>query len=134
MCIFQVATNVRGRGVLRLLLLQQQLRLLSIPALLLQLGILVFPLWQTPLLLCHLFEIVTFIVITQHIISSITIALGRYWYDSLNILCPKQKNHLFVSDYFIFIRTPWRHTSKRKHFSSISHGFVTHYVGYVYQC
>ena len=85
MFTFQVATNVRGRGVLRLLLLQQQLRLLSIPALFLQLSILVFPLWKTPSILCLSFEMVTFIAITHTIISSIAIASGRYCHDSLDI-------------------------------------------------
>ena len=82
---FQVATNVKGRGVLRLLLLQQQLRLLSIPALLLQLFMLAFPSWLLHFLLCISFDVVTLIVDAHQLISSITIATGRYFYGSPDI-------------------------------------------------
>ena len=74
----QVATDAKGRGVLRLLLLQQQLSLLSIPALCLQLVGLAFPSEQIPLLICVSYEIFCLVVITHHSISSIAIALGRY--------------------------------------------------------
>ena len=74
----QVATDAKGRGVLRLLLLQQQMSLLSIPALCLQLVGLAFPSEQIPLLICVSSEIFSYVVITHHSISSIAIALGRY--------------------------------------------------------
>ena len=78
---FQVATNAKGRGVLRLLLLQQQIRLFSIPGLCMQLGILAYPSWQRLSFICVSYEVVTYVVTFHHLISSIAIASGRYGHD-----------------------------------------------------
>ena len=74
----QIATGARGRGVLRLLLIRQQINLLCIPAICLQLCIVAFPSASLPPLLCLILEVLLLIVSTNGTIGHITIALGRY--------------------------------------------------------
>ena len=75
---FQVATNARGRGVQRLLLLAQRMNILGIPAL----AMLVFhgadPSESMSYVTCLLVRIVTIILATNHMLSQPTLALGRY--------------------------------------------------------
>ena len=72
----QIATGARGRGVLRLLLIQQQIKLLCIPAICLQLYIVAFPSASLPPLLCLILEVL--LLIENDTIGHITVALGRY--------------------------------------------------------
>ena len=74
---FQVASDARGRGVLRLLLRQQQINLLCIPALCLQVVLLTYPSTKMPPALCLSFDIAALLVCVNRIISIFTIALGR---------------------------------------------------------
>ena len=71
----QIATGARGRGVLRLLLIQQQIKLLCIPAICLQLYIVAFPSASLPPLLCLILEVL--LLIENDTIGHITVALGR---------------------------------------------------------
>ena len=74
---FQIATGARGRGVLRLLLIQQQINLFCIPAICLQLYIVAFPSVSLPPLLCFILEVLLLIVATNGTMGHITVALGR---------------------------------------------------------
>ena len=74
---FQIATGARGRGVLRLLLIQQQINLFCIPAICLQLYIVAFPSASLPPLLCFILEVLLLIVATNGTMGHITVALGR---------------------------------------------------------
>ena len=76
---FQIATGASGRGVLRLLLIQQQINLLCIPAICLQLYIVAFPSAILPSFLCLILEVLLLIVSTNGTIGHITVALGRYF-------------------------------------------------------
>ena len=76
-CNFQVASDARGRGVLRLLLLQQQVNLLGVPCICLQLVALAFPSAKRSLPLCFAFEIMAYLLTMHFNISSLAIALGR---------------------------------------------------------
>ena len=77
-CIhFQVATNAKGRGVLRLLLVQQQINLLCIPALCLQLFAMVNSSQQQPRVLCLILEILYNIVTVNRVVSDMAVSLGR---------------------------------------------------------
>ena len=75
---FQIATNARGRGVQRLLLLAQRINILGIPAL----AMLVFhaadPSESMSYVTCLLVRIVTIILETNRMLSEPTLALGRY--------------------------------------------------------
>ena len=75
---FQIATDDPGRGVLRLLLLQQQLNLLSIFALGIQLVAVLFPSMKMPLAVCFSFEIMSYAMGLHRNVSSLAIGLGRY--------------------------------------------------------
>ena len=76
---FQIATDARGRGVLRLLLIQQQTNILCIPALCLQLFIVAYPSRSIPIAmpLCLILEILFMVVSTNRIVAHLTLALGR---------------------------------------------------------
>ena len=74
---FQVASGARGRGVLRLLLVQQQIILFCIPAICLQLYIVVYPSAILPILPCLTLEILLMMVTTNGTIGHLTVALGR---------------------------------------------------------
>ena len=100
---FQIATGASGRGVLRLLLIQQQINLLCIPAICLQLYIVAFPSAILPSFLCLILEVLLLIVSTNGTIGHITVALGRY--------CPRMlddvklgKSILSFTGYFISIK------------------------------
>ena len=79
----QTATTARGRGVLRLLLIQQQTNLLCVPALCLQLFIIIYPSESTPLMLCLFLQVLFVIVQTNRGVSHLTMALERYKSKSL---------------------------------------------------
>ena len=74
----QIATNAKGRGVLRLLLKQYQMNLLCVPGLLLQLFMTAFSSKSMPTLLCFFFEVLFFIVLNNRVVSDLSVALGRY--------------------------------------------------------
>ena len=78
MYIFQIATNARGRGVLRLLLFGQRVNLLGIPALVILLFTEEDPSGSLPLMLCLFVRIVTIILGITRSVSDTTVALGRY--------------------------------------------------------
>ena len=75
---FQIATDSKGRGVLRILLIQQQMNLLCIPALCLQLIVVAYPSTNMPNLVCLLLEMLFMLVSTNRAISDLAVALGRY--------------------------------------------------------
>ena len=74
---FQVATDAKGRGVLRLLLLQQQINILEVPVICAQLALLAFPEWRAPVAFCTLFDIITRFTLMVRYMSNFAIALGR---------------------------------------------------------
>ena len=74
----QIATNAKGRGVLRLLLYHQQINLLCIPGIFLQILIVAFPSISMPSIVCYFLEILFLIVVTNRMVSDLTVALGRY--------------------------------------------------------
>ena len=75
---FQIATNAKGRGVLRLLLLQQQIKMLCVPALCLQIFIVAYPSMACHPLICLILEVVFLIVTTNRSVSTLSVAMGRY--------------------------------------------------------
>ena len=74
---FQVATDAKGRGVLRLLLLQQQINILEVPVICAQLALLAFPDWRAPVAFCTIFDIITRFTLMVRYMSNFAIALGR---------------------------------------------------------
>ena len=74
---FQVATDAKGRGVLRLLLLQQQINILEVPVICAQLALLAFPEWRAPVAFCTVFDIITRFTLMVRYMSNFAIALGR---------------------------------------------------------
>ena len=75
---FQVATNSRGRGVLRLILQQQQINILLVLVIATQLVILAFPTWKAPKTFCVSFDIILRFVLIVRYLFNFTIASGRY--------------------------------------------------------
>ena len=75
---FQIATNAKGRGVLRLLLKQHQVNLLCVGGLFLQLFMVVFSSKSMPPLICISYEVVFLVVYNNYIVSHFSVALGRY--------------------------------------------------------
>ena len=82
---FQVATNARGRGVLRLILQQQQMNLMLVPVKIFVIILLVLPAWEAPQALCIGFDILLRFALIVRYIFGFTIALGRY--RNFNLLC-----------------------------------------------
>ena len=74
---FQVATNARGRGVLRLILRQQQIALLGIPVICAHLLLLMFPTWKAPPLFCVCFHALDVSLLMNRYITNFAIAVGR---------------------------------------------------------
>ena len=74
---FQVATNKSGRGVLRLLLIQQQINLICIPAICLQLLLFANPSINVPQVICLSIEIMHMIVTLNRVLGDTIVALGR---------------------------------------------------------
>ena len=72
-----MATNVSGRGVLRLIWLQQIINLLSIPMITMELIILAHPTTKFPILFCMWFEFICVFTWANRHFSSLFIALGR---------------------------------------------------------
>ena len=72
----RVATDASGRGVLRLILLQQRLNLLSAILICMELLILAFPLGM-PSIFCVPFESAVWFILVNRQLSSICIGLGR---------------------------------------------------------
>ena len=72
----RVASDASGRGVLRLILLQQRLNLLSILIICMELLILHYP-EGMPKLFCLLFEGMVVFMLVNRQLSSICIGLGR---------------------------------------------------------
>ena len=78
----RVATNASGRGVLRLILLQQRLNLLSVPIICMELLILCYPSEKMPKLFCVSFEGMFGFMLVNRQLSSICIGLGRRVYNA----------------------------------------------------
>ena len=73
----RVATDASGRGVLRLIQLHQRLSILSVPAICVQLALLLVPELKLPSPLCMCFEgLLIFMRMNQHL-GSFAIATGR---------------------------------------------------------
>ena len=75
--LFQVATNQSGRGVLRLLLIQQQINMICVPAMCLQIFLFANLPIHTPQWLCLSKDIMWRIVALNRIINDAVIAVGR---------------------------------------------------------
>ena len=75
--LIQVATNQSGRGVLRLLLIQQQINMICVPAMCLQILLFAKLPIHTPQWLCLSNTIVWTIVALNRIISDAVVAVGR---------------------------------------------------------
>ena len=127
---FQTATTAKGRGVLRLLLLQQQMNIFCIPAICLQLFMITFPSSTMPLPLCVILEILFMTVVTNRSVSSLTVGLGRYStiMRYLKMWGQHKKKSLILSGYSICVRMTCSHISKKKSFSLALHGFILHYL------
>ena len=72
-----MATNVSGRGVLRLIWMQQMINLLSIPMITMELIILAHPTTKFHILFCMSFEFIGVFTWANRHFSSLVIALGR---------------------------------------------------------
>ena len=75
--LIQVATNQSGRGVLRLLLIQQQINMICVPAMCLQIFLFANLPIHTPQWLCMFDGIMWTIVALNRIISDAVVAVGR---------------------------------------------------------
>ena len=73
----RVSSNASGRGVLRLIKLNYCIRLLSIPALLIQLAILAMPMESMPSALCLYLEWTVGFMRVNHYLGGLAIALSR---------------------------------------------------------
>ena len=121
---FQIATNAKGRGVLRLLLLQQQIKMLCIPALCLQIFIAAYPSMACHPLICLILEIVFLIVTTNRSVSTLSVAMGRYiqcW-----VYVGRLMQWIIFPDCFISLRTRWSHSWRKRPSSRVLHGFILH--------
>ena len=116
--LIQVATNQSGRGVLRLLLIQQQINMICVPAMYLQIFLFANLPIHTPQWLCMFDGIMWTIVALNRIISDAVVAVGRYgekifqgmpYYDS-----SLPYNDCPLSDYFTSIKIPCHNLSKRQ--------------------
>ena len=72
-----MATNQSGRGVLRLLLIQQQINMICVPAMCLQIFLCANVPIHTPQWLCMFDGIMWTIVALNRIISDAVVAVGR---------------------------------------------------------
>jgi len=97
-----VASGAPGRGVLRLLLVQQQIILICIPAICLQLYIVVYPSAKLPTLPCITLEILLMTVTTNGTIGHLTVALGRLFYLY-------QDEVTFITEENFFMCLAWFH-------------------------
>ena len=79
----RVASNASGRGVLRLILLQQRLNLISIP--IIGMELLILSEKKMPKLLCIPFEGMVVFALINRQLSSICIGLGRQVFNKLNL-------------------------------------------------
>ena len=77
---FQVASNAKGRGVMRLLLTQHRIDMLCIPLICIQALITANQSWIQSLPICYSFEILAKVVITNVSFSDFSVALGRLFY------------------------------------------------------
>ena len=75
--LIQVANDQSGRGVLRLLLIQQQINMICVPAMCLQIFLLANLPIHTPQWLCMFDGIMWTIVALNRIISDAVVAVGR---------------------------------------------------------
>ena len=73
----QVASDARGRGVLRLILLHQWVNLACVPVLCTDLVMLAAPSAEIPAPVCVLFEYGVDFVFTNRLVGGLSIALGR---------------------------------------------------------
>ena len=74
---FQIATSAKGRGVLRLLLMKQQINLVCLPALFIQLLIVANQSGHLPSLVCFSVEVMDMIASINCAFSGFLVALGR---------------------------------------------------------
>ena len=102
----QVASSAPGRGVLRLLLVQQQVNLLCIPALILQLLMVASPSLHMPPLLCLLVVILLIIIIINRTFSDIAVALGRCDAEDLMVNIQIIQLLIFFTGFSTFIKMP----------------------------
>ena len=84
---FQIATGAKGRGVLRLLLVQQQINLLCIPGVCFKFLIIAYPFKNMPILLCSIFEILVMVVTINRTVGDLVVVLGRYVTNQHYITC-----------------------------------------------
>ena len=73
----RVANNARGRGVIRLILLQHLINLLYLPVISFNLLILAMPSREFPILVCGLLEYACEFAFNSRCVGSLAIALGR---------------------------------------------------------
>ena len=74
---FQIASSARGRGVLRLLLIKQQMNLVCVPAIVLQLLMVASPSMIMPPAMCIILETLYITALTDHNVGHFTVASGR---------------------------------------------------------
>ena len=74
---FQIATSAKGRGVLRLLLMKQQINLVCLPALFIQLLIVANQSGHLPSLVCFSVEVMDMIASINCALSGFLVAFGR---------------------------------------------------------
>ena len=75
----QVSTGVSGRGVIRLIRLNQGINLLCVPLIVSEMLILAWPLQNLPSAVCAAFEWTVGFMRANHLLSGLSVALCRYY-------------------------------------------------------
>ena len=74
----QVSTDVSGRGVIKLIRLNQGINLLCVPLIVSEMLILAWPLQNLPSAVCAAFEWTVGFMRANHLLSGLSVALCRY--------------------------------------------------------
>ena len=75
-----MASNAKGRGVLRLQLTHHRIDMLCIPLICIQALVCAYQSWMQYLPICYCFEILATVVVTNLSLSGFSVALGRLFY------------------------------------------------------
>ena len=107
--------DAEGKGVRRLLLIQQQINLLCIPAILIQLTMVANPSRGGYPLICLILEVLYTIVAISRAVSDLAVASGRYGFELCALRYQLMK--LFIFSGSSTSMKFCSHTSKKKHSS-----------------
>ena len=84
----QVSTDVSGRGVIKLIRLNQGINLLCVPLIVSEMLMVAWPLQHLPSALCVVFEWAVGFMRSNHLLSGLSVALCRYsksWVNCANM-------------------------------------------------